>query len=258
MTMNLISKYVFIDTCYFRNKRFNTTIPVLSQFEELCKSGELHYLTTDITEREIDDGIAKFSQKVYTAFKNFKKAMEKFRMEGCALDLVGNQSDGFSLTDMNGQTIRSEILTKVTAFQRACGAQTLDYPPDSIQVVFEKYFNKKKPFGDGKKKSEFPDAFTLHAIRNFATINDTSVYVITSDSDMKEACNECKELIQLDSVKDMLDLYFHKANSLIADSIQVWIKRQESLVEHEITEQFQNMGFRGGPSWLDSLATVLR
>lgn len=37
---------------------------------------------------------------------------------------------------------------------------------DNVKDVFEKYFDKKKPFGIEKKKEEFPDAFIIQSLRS--------------------------------------------------------------------------------------------
>jgi hypothetical protein len=67
---------------------------------------------------------------------------------------------------------------------------------DDVKSVFEKYFNKEKPFGEGEKEKEFPDAFALQMLENYCKQNGLRIYVLSADSDMKEY--KSKYLIPVD------------------------------------------------------------
>ena len=43
---------------------------------------------------------------------------------------------------------------------KAAEVTVLDMQSVDTEAVFEKYFGKAPPFGDGKSKNEFPDAFS--------------------------------------------------------------------------------------------------
>jgi hypothetical protein len=50
--------------------------------------------------------------------------------------------------------------------------------------ILPKYFANEPPFGAGRKKSEFPDAFSIEAIRDLAaTLSGTQIVVVSNDGD---------------------------------------------------------------------------
>lgn len=67
---------------------------------------------------------------------------------------------------------------------------------DNVKDVFEKYFDKKKPFGLEKKKEEFPDAFIIQSLEKYIKKNslDKEIIVLTNDKDYVEA-SSCLTII---------------------------------------------------------------
>jgi hypothetical protein len=55
----------------------------------------------------------------------------------------------------------------VTFFQDS-EAEEIELPKSALKQVLDLYFARRPPFGEGKKKSEFPDAFVLEALKSKA------------------------------------------------------------------------------------------
>ena len=68
---------------------------------------------------------------------------------------------------------------QLSAFLNEVSATVLPTSEVSIEAVFDKYFGKRPPFGGGKKKTEFPDAFTIEAIEAWCKENDERIYVVS-------------------------------------------------------------------------------
>ena len=62
-------------------------------------------------------------------------------------------------------------------------------------TVFQKYFQKKPPFGPGKKKEEFPDAFVLTSIEDWCSWKNQKIYVVSTDGDMQSGCGDNGHLL---------------------------------------------------------------
>ena len=100
--------------------------------------------------------------------------------------------------------------------------------------MFDKYFQSKPPFGGANKKSEFPDAFVLEAVTKVSNDRGHTLYVISSDGDMKKYADTLDSLIHLKRVDDFLDLVVRKEDELkepvrFADG--VFEKLESALVE---------------------------
>ncbi len=59
---------------------------------------------------------------------------------------------------------------------------------------FDLYFDKRPPFGAVKKKSEFPDAFALGALREWCDENSVKIYVVSEDPDLEKACADSPDM----------------------------------------------------------------
>ncbi len=59
----------------------------------------------------------------------------------------------------------------------------------SVVEIFENYFSGAPPFGEGKKKDEFPDAFALLALQQEAKDRKKVIYVVSGDRDWENFCS---------------------------------------------------------------------
>lgn len=83
----------------------------------------------------------------------------------------------------------------ISAFEdRYRDAMTLGYP--SPETVFEDYFAVLPPFkASGNKKSEFPDAFVLEAIKEYLKVNPHKyLLVISNDDDWENAISDTERV----------------------------------------------------------------
>ena len=95
----------------------------------------------------------------------------------------------------------------VAKFFRDSDAEEIELPENTLKQALDLYFERRPPFGEGKKKSEFPDAFVLEALKSKAGRNSESVYAISEDPDFVAACKEHPHLEQLPSIGHFLDLW---------------------------------------------------
>ncbi len=85
--------------------------------------------------------------------------------------------------------LRQETLDKWAEFQSRFALQELDYSGVDLAEVMAWYDQVKPPFGLGEKQKEFPDAFTLAALRAYAAQSGAPVAVISTDKDLKKFCD---------------------------------------------------------------------
>ncbi len=79
-------------------------------------------------------------------------------------------------------------------------------PYSSPEKIFNDYFSSLPPFTEtGKKKNEFPDAFIIDAVKNYA-IEDTArtILVISKDTDWRNSFNEIDNILFIDSIDEAI------------------------------------------------------
>jgi hypothetical protein len=105
-----------------------------------------------------------------------------------------------------------------------------------VKNVFGKYFRKEAPFGDEKKKYEFPDAFILEAVENWCTKNDEKMYIISKDKDWEGYAKTSKKILYSDNHESIID-------NLVWQSEHLSEKSEEVLDSHfdEVKDQIENL-----------------
>jgi hypothetical protein len=176
----LKTRTVFVDTSVFEKELFDWKGRTLSSLMALAKKRQILLLTTDITQREISDRI---SSRLSEAAGAATKARSQLAILKPAL---GKKSP---VLEFKSEELAAKMISGQKRFFKASKAKTIDAYSDA-QEIFDDYFNRKKPFGDGKKKSEFPDAFIIRGIRKYCSATGETVYVVSRDEDMLSACGE--------------------------------------------------------------------
>jgi hypothetical protein len=117
-------------------------------------------------------------------------------------------------------------------------------------VVFSRYFKAKPPFNQEKKKSEFPDAFALEALRTFCVENGSRVTIVSGDSDCKAACEEDDRLKYVEKLELLLQSL--QENSALLAAAKDALTHLEQEIQKQIAEECRTLEFFVA----DSLATV--
>ncbi len=217
---------VFIDTSVYVKEKYFSEGNAITTLYKLAKEGIISIVSTDITNQEI---MRHMRNDCLEAFSKLKKQCNVLRN-------ISIYKDSFDRT--NKAVVEKEVNEILEKNMKAAGVYSLGYQLDESDVknVFYSFFKEKAPFSD-HKKSEFPDAFVLTLLENYAYKNRLSIIVLSVDDDMqkydsyrlytadyKEFINEKKVVKEkLDSIKSALDEQY----DMICSEIQS--KCEESL-----------------------------
>lgn len=181
---------VFIDTCIFINKNYHFDGNEFQSLIRLTKENKIRVVTTEITIQEVKSHIEK-------DIENAIQVIQKTRKQAQVLRNFNEMPLSAIFEDIYPEKYQEYLQNKFEAFLESCGIETVSSNTADIDNVFKLYFEKKPPFGERKKKSEFPDAFVLDALNRYAKISDEKIYVISQDRDFAEGVVEFKNLIYL-------------------------------------------------------------
>jgi hypothetical protein len=166
----------------------------------LCRAGKLRLVLTDVTVREIE---ARIDEKVNEA----ARALRKTKKEANILLPLGipGLEEVFSKTDKKA-AYRESLKKLLHEFLDEAHCEVVKVNAVRVSSVFDLYFEKKPPFGEGKKKDEFPDAFALAALRTRREENGGKIYVVSDDGDMAKACGNPSPFIYMADLSELLEL----------------------------------------------------
>ena len=165
---------VFVDTSvYIAEKYFAPNNRILA-LRNLAGSGIINVVSTIITDKEV---LKHFKDDVTAAWNDvtnnhrslicfdtvrpfFKKSTKKDLLKMC--DAIFND------------------------FQQKAQVYSIGFKYCSdVETIFQKYFKGEKPFNEGKKKHEFPDAFVLQMLEQYCQRNGLkNIVVLSADKDM--------------------------------------------------------------------------
>jgi hypothetical protein len=240
--MDLESRKIFIDTQSFIKLGLNFNHASLQSLLTLCKEKRVENITTSIVKREVD-------RKIHASIVEGLSSLKSFQRKARLLENIDDEKISNLFADIDSEDIAAKSLKVFEDYLRE--SNTIFAPINAVNpdLIFDAYFSGVAPFDGGKKKSEFPDAFSLEAIQ--ALLGDDKAYVISGDGDLKSYCESSDNLIILDALERFLDI-FNSHESFVYEAIKSHIKENTAEIKRKILEQFDDSFAYNEAPWEDS------
>ncbi|WP_379085544.1 PIN domain-containing protein [Pedobacter sp. UC225_65] len=220
-----IDTQVFVSNNYFQNEN-------LKRLSDFGKSGVVNLYMTEITRQEIMDNAANDIIEAINDINEFKK---KLLNKGKILKNIVAYRPYLDLPKAQVPENIKKIADDLQQFLDESRITMLPYDTANLNDVVTKYFKKAKPFGQGKKKHEFPDAIVISAIEHWCAQHNEKIYLISGDSDMEGLGS--KNILPIAALKDMLNLINNDKTKRTA-WIGKFFKKYEVLIEDRVAEAF--------------------
>ena len=195
---HLKTPYVFLDTTEFDAANFSYTSGALSALADLAAGDRVHVFVSDIVLREVRSHIIR-------AVDESHQAQQKFEAKARILRNSVEKAVANRFEKLDQKKLKTELLAQFDEFLKKGKVTVMSSSGVDVKDIFDAYFDKKPPFGEGKKKAEFPDAFSLAATRSWVGKHNQSIYIVSGDRDMRSACDG-NLLIAIDNLSGFLDL----------------------------------------------------
>lgn len=238
MLAELKTRLIFIDTEVFRSKNYQFGEHTLQKLEEHLTLDRLHLLLSSITVNEIRGQIRELSNDVHSKLKQFQKDAKFLRN---APDLPC-----FKVFEkVTVEQIYGSAIARFESFLANKHVEVVSFEGVEIEGVFDRYFAARAPFGSGKKKSEFPDAFSIEAVSRAAERRQHELCVISNDGDLKNYVQDSMRMHHLPTIEDLLDLVVRTEEILVkpADIGDKFIKDNIKDIEAHIIEKMEASEF---------------
>lgn len=205
-------QYVLIDTSVYESNNFFEGKKIL----ELLRLSSESYITILLPEIVKQEILKHINDKVESSIRSLKKARNDIRV----IRNYSNYSD--ELFDLNKEAVTADIINKFEELLVFSKVVLIKNGVTDISNIFADYFSGKHPFGPGKKKSEFPDAFILQSANDWCKQNGCKAIVLSNDGDLQNAdysnltANVQYESYLEDKIKD-IDRYLTGNEERIVD-----------------------------------------
>lgn len=231
----LESTHIFLDSSVVIREGFLSS----RKIEQLISHGRdglvsLHMV--DVSENEV---LSHILDKVIDVHGKFDSAFRSIRSARVILKHSQQLSDKFeAIEEFSLSGIREEIAEGLRERINSSGISVHKVAHDVVDTVFESYFTKRKPFGEKRKKSEFPDAFILETIAKFCRESNTKVYILSKDGDILESSYDC--IIPISDTNSLLGLIDRKkkgeseADSVIRDLFESDTEQVKNVIKSEL------------------------
>lgn len=229
------TRNIFIDASIFIGQNYDYTGAVFENITRLAKAGQANLFVTDISLREVKAHIEEDVKKAVQASSKFKKDARILRN-------IDESPFKEMFSEVEEARAAEALLRQLDNFNDDAGVAILSTDDVAIAAVFEKYFRKSPPFGDGKKKEEFPDAFTLEALEAWCGRNDEKMYVASTDADLKEYCKTSDRLIYISKLAEFIDVV-ELHDEVLSPHVLSLVEANEGAIKETISEAFCDGGF---------------
>ena len=192
---------VFLDTEVFVSANFNYQENSFKKLIELVDNGSLVLYQTTVTYKEV---LSNIEQEVKISNSGFKTLTRDFRKQAKIFYNAPTLKSLFSIKP-NPDEICNLLKDQFKDYLEKTKAKIISIDKVSPEKVFDKYFSNLPPFKEGKKKSEFPDAFSIEALEKEARDNNFIIHVISNDNDWKNACSQSDNLFCIDNIEKFLE-----------------------------------------------------
>lgn len=221
---------VMIDTSIYHKNQCDfrgITKSIIPMLLQLLEANNIALLTHPVLESEIKKhiGESELLSRIGHLQTSLRKYNKQFQMIDVSVeDLIKRLDEVY---------IEKKLSNKFSSFyQRA-----ISVPYVSAQEVFDDYFNANPPFSvTGSKKAEFPDAVILKGIIEYCKNNiNSTVLVISDDSDWKRTLEGNKQIVQVDSFEAAMLLLWEQLHDK-SDLYQMLISQTKSDIYTEIAD----------------------
>jgi len=241
--MPLQTRNVFVDTEFFVKAGLDFSSKTLESFKDICSDGELNHITSTIVVREVKRKIGEHIGDAINGVNAFRRKAK----------ILTNSNDDVIknlFVPFDQKEIEKHAIQVFDDFLDDANTTVVDLSKVDGNEIVEMYFDQKPPFQGGKKKNEFPDAFTLLAVRE-ALKGREEIYVVSEDKDLITFCEENPRFIQIESLSKLLDLY-NAHDEDRSKFIKDYIEEHEADIKQSIKSLIEDADAYNSSTWEDA------
>jgi hypothetical protein len=186
------TKHFALDTSFIIAQNFLAGTLIIN-LGKMGKKEELKIYITDIIYREV---LVRFELRLAEEAGKINQLR--------ILKNFDDLAESFQLTELQLAELNLRFKKDFDKWIDYANVKVLPTASIPIGKVMDDYFAGNPPFGQGKKKSEFPDAFSFYALEEFFKMGKLQCYLVTNDSDFDGT--KSGHIFPIKSITEKLDL----------------------------------------------------
>ena len=135
-------------------------------------------------------------QEAKTAHKNFKKA-------AVVLKNLSDSPYAQLMSEISVDDAYALLEDQFNNFLINSNVQEINCEEIKAGKVMARFFNAEPPFGPGKKKYQFRDAFSFEGIRDWVNEHNDKIYLLAGDSDLEKACETERRILYIKEFENL-------------------------------------------------------
>lgn len=239
----LQTRKVFIDTQVYVKAGLHFDGLAFRSFRKYCEANELFHVSTSVVEREV-------KSKIELSVEDAISAIQNFRRKARLLSSLDDEKIRGLFEEIPDGDIYNKSETVFDEFMKSCSTEIVAADGIDAEELLSLYFEKKPPFGDGKKKAEFPDAISILSLKSHLQ-DEEKIYVVSDDGDLKECCVGDPRFISVESLDKLLDIYTNHTNER-HEKVKQYFITNEALVKRKITDFLEDCDVFNSSTWEDA------
>lgn len=201
--------YIFLDTSVYVQESYRFSGTSLGKLAGMSSDDELRLIVPEIIQQEVKYKLRETAEehaaKIQTA------------LDSNIIGLIGDKDK--KLVGLDFQIDQEKLVESIVEtwerFRVQCNAESISLASIDLQGVVASYFDAKPPFGKGRKRNEFPDAFAVASMVSFAEDNPgRPIYVVSRDNGMLEAFSNDSRFRCHKELSEVLDEYNRHTEAL--------------------------------------------
>ncbi len=225
-------EHVFLDTNIYEQKLFNFSGKSFARLIEHCTQDAVDLLLPHPVELEVRRHIQELC-------KNKIEGLNKHLSKNRILMFYKPIQETLVERELDAQPFIDDMTSGFEAFLTESRTVCLDYSNINVGAVMAQYDQNIAPFGEGKKRKEFPDAFAMEILKQFPS---ETIAVVSDDPDIEKACGGVDKFCCFKSLEEYLG-HVQQARSTHYDAVLAFLRDNEKKINDALSEEFLNRGF---------------
>jgi len=217
-----MQRHVFVDTSEFVAANFAFDGPRLRALMLRIEQNQVVLVMPTIAVEEV-------RSKIKSAMKTARSSVEAAKNSARILRELPNELSFALFGEIDFDSLTAQLLSHFDIFTAQSRAQIVGADYADSAAVFDLYFRSKAPFESAKKKHEFPDAFNLSCVSEWAQSESCHVLVASSDVDVKDGIESFANLEHVGSLQTLLDRIAHEFDVLASHAVRALTLQMPSL-----------------------------
>jgi predicted nucleic acid-binding protein len=207
--MSFERSYIFLDTSVYVQESYRFSGTSLGKLAGMSSDDELRLVVPEIIQQEVAYKLRE------TAEEHAAKILTA--LDSNIIGLIGDKDK--KLVGLDFQIDQEKLVESIAAtwerFRVRCNAESIPHANIDLSGVVASYFDARPPFGKGRKRNEFPDAFAVASMVRFAEDNPgRPIYVVSRDNGMLEAFRNDARFMCHKELSEVLDKYNRHTEAL--------------------------------------------